>query len=142
MVSDKNHVVLVFDENNLFVRENSINTVDKGDGLSSTSTVERSNESDQGWSRWVNNITNDHNDNRTRHWQYEGHMFNMWRPGYQSTHQHYPIAFQNYCCSFDTASTPQPPVSPVEHSSGDLWQLENTPVSHAGFQRDFELKKA
>ena len=47
-----------------------------------------------------------------------------------------------YCCSFDTASTPQPPVSPVEHSSGDLWQLESTPVSHAGFQRDFELENS
>ena len=94
MVSDKNHVVLVFDENNLFVRENSINTVDKGDGSSSTSTVERSNESDQGWSRWVTNITNDHNDNRTGHWQYEGHMLDMWRPGYQGSH-HIQLLFKN-----------------------------------------------
>ena len=45
-----------------------------------------------------------------------------------------------YCCSFGTAFTPPPPVSPVEHSSGDLWQLESTPVSLAGFQQGFEPK--
>ena len=112
----------------------------KGEGISSTWTGERSNEIRQGWQRWVRCCnTNINNNNRTRHWQHEGHLLNMWRSGYQSIH--HPMAFSYHaanCCSFGTASIRPPPVSPVEHSSGDLWQLESMPVSLAGFQNDFE----
>ena len=39
--------------------------------------------------------------------------------------------------SFGTASTRPPPASPVEPSSGDLWQRASTPAFPAGDQQKF-----